>query len=41
MAISMILQPFEFELVPTYTHAPHTVMTLLGAQIKLRAYIRQ
>jgi cytochrome P450 len=41
MAISMILQRFEFELVPTYTHAPHTVMTLLGAQIKLRAYIHQ
>jgi hypothetical protein len=27
--------------VPTYTHAPHMVMTLHGAQIKLRAYIRQ
>ncbi|KAK3161344.1 hypothetical protein QOZ80_1BG0075950 [Eleusine coracana subsp. coracana] len=40
MAICMILQRFEFEISPSYTHAPHTVMTLHpmhGAQIKLRA----
>ncbi|KAL6902211.1 hypothetical protein ACP4OV_005087 [Aristida adscensionis] len=40
MALSMILQKFEFELAPTYTHAPHTVITLHpmhGAQIKLKA----
>ncbi|KAF7090833.1 hypothetical protein CFC21_093527 [Triticum aestivum] len=40
MALSMILQHFEFELAPSYTHAPHTVMTLQpmhGAQIKIRA----
>ena len=40
MAMCMILQRFEFELAPSYTHAPHTVMTLHpmhGAQIKLRA----
>ncbi|KAJ1284418.1 hypothetical protein BS78_03G202700 [Paspalum vaginatum] len=39
MALCMILQRFEFELAPTYTHAPHTVMTLHpmhGAQIKLK-----
>nr|CAB3477689.1 unnamed protein product [Digitaria exilis] len=40
MALCMILQRFEFQLAPSYTHAPHTVMTLhpmRGAQIKLRA----
>ncbi|XP_066309237.1 cytochrome P450 CYP72A616-like [Miscanthus floridulus] len=40
MALCMILQRFEFELAPSYTHAPHTVMTLHpmhGAQMKLRA----
>nr|CAB3473659.1 unnamed protein product [Digitaria exilis] len=40
MALCMILQRFEFQLAPSYTHAPHTVMTLHpmhGAQIKLRA----
>ncbi|CAL4962526.1 unnamed protein product [Urochloa decumbens] len=40
MAISMILQSFEFELAPSYTHAPHTKIMLRpmhGAQIKLRA----
>nr|CAB3477684.1 unnamed protein product [Digitaria exilis] len=40
MALSMILQSFEFELTPSYTHAPHTVIMLRpmhGAQIKLRA----
>ncbi|KAM0826733.1 hypothetical protein ACQ4PT_068692 [Festuca glaucescens] len=38
MAICMILQRFEFVLAPSYTHAPHTVVTLHpmhGAQIKL------
>ncbi|EMS58057.1 Secologanin synthase [Triticum urartu] len=40
MALSMILQHFEFELAPSYTHAPHTVMTLQpmhGTQINLKA----
>ncbi|KAF7034039.1 hypothetical protein CFC21_045098 [Triticum aestivum] len=40
MALCMILRRFEFELAPSYTHAPHTVMMLRpmhGAQIKLRA----
>ncbi|CAM0881792.1 unnamed protein product [Alopecurus aequalis] len=40
MALTMILQNFEFELASSYIHAPHTVMTLQpmhGAQIKLRA----
>lgn len=38
MAICMILQRFEFMLASSYTHAPHTVVTLHpmhGAQIKL------
>uniref|UniRef100_A0A0E0JLF4 Cytochrome P450 n=1 Tax=Oryza punctata TaxID=4537 RepID=A0A0E0JLF4_ORYPU len=40
MALCMILQRFEFELAASYTHAPHTVITLHpmhGAQMKLRA----
>ncbi|GJN18306.1 hypothetical protein PR202_gb05454 [Eleusine coracana subsp. coracana] len=39
MAMCMILQTFEFELAPSYTHAPHTVVTLHpmhGAQVKIR-----
>uniref|UniRef100_A0ACD6ARN9 Uncharacterized protein n=3 Tax=Avena sativa TaxID=4498 RepID=A0ACD6ARN9_AVESA len=40
IALCMILQHFEFELAPTYTHAPHVLLTLEpmhGAQINLRA----
>ncbi|KAF8728562.1 hypothetical protein HU200_017825 [Digitaria exilis] len=40
VALTMILPRFEFELAPSYTHAPHTVITLHpmhGAQIKLKA----
>ncbi|CAO1948280.1 unnamed protein product [Urochloa humidicola] len=40
IALCMILQRFEFELAPSYTHAPHTVVTMHpmhGAQMKLRA----
>jgi cytochrome P450 len=39
MALCMILQRFEFELAPTYTHAPQNIKILRpmhGAQIKLR-----
>ncbi|CAM0908254.1 unnamed protein product [Alopecurus aequalis] len=42
MTVCMILQHFEFELSPTYTHAPHNGKTLLpmhGAHIKLRALV--
>lgn len=38
MALCMILQRFQFALASSYTHAPHTVVTLHpmhGAQIKL------
>jgi len=40
IALCMILRHFEFELAPTYTHAPHVLVTLEpmhGAQINLRA----
>ncbi|KAL5228236.1 hypothetical protein ABZP36_016501 [Zizania latifolia] len=39
MALTKILQRFSFELSPSYTHAPYTVLTLHpqhGAQIKLK-----
>lgn len=42
MAVCMILQNFEFELAPTYAHAPHSgkmLRPLHGAQIKLRALV--
>ncbi|KAM0925862.1 hypothetical protein ACQ4PT_003779 [Festuca glaucescens] len=40
MALSMILQRFEYQLSPSYAHAPYTVMTLHpqhGAQIILKS----
>ncbi|BAS73033.1 Os01g0602200, partial [Oryza sativa Japonica Group] len=40
MALCLILQRLEFELAPSYTHAPHTMVTLHpmhGAQMKVRA----
>ncbi|XP_039848330.1 cytochrome P450 72A14-like [Panicum virgatum] len=39
MALCTILQRFSFELSPSYTHAPYTVITLHpehGAQVKLK-----
>mgnify|MGYP003702467055 CR=1 FL=1 len=39
MALATILQSFSFELSPSYTHAPHTVLTLqpqYGSPIKLK-----
>uniref|UniRef100_A0ACD5UFG8 Uncharacterized protein n=1 Tax=Avena sativa TaxID=4498 RepID=A0ACD5UFG8_AVESA len=41
MAVCMILQHFEFELAPTYIHAPHnkTLHPMHGAHIKLRALV--
>nr|XP_051197243.1 cytochrome P450 CYP72A616-like [Lolium perenne] len=42
MAVCMILQHFEFELAPTYTHAPHNgkmLRPMHGAPIKLKALV--
>ncbi|KAF8675962.1 hypothetical protein HU200_047462 [Digitaria exilis] len=39
IALCMILQRFEFELAPSYTHVPHIVVAMHpmhGAQVKLR-----
>nr|XP_043631610.1 cytochrome P450 CYP72A219-like [Erigeron canadensis] len=39
MALTMILQHFEFELSPSYSHGPHTIVTLqpqFGAHLNMR-----
>jgi cytochrome P450 len=42
MALCLILQRLEFELATSYTHAPHTIISLHpmhGAQIKVKSYM--